>query len=94
MTMATIVEFEAYVEALKRHDWHFEFSDDPSIYRAGVAKERELKQQADKDPVLAQAFKAYSDLNHGQGSWTYRTMNCNDTIEALRRLVKREQVAA
>lgn len=42
---------EQYIEALKKHDWFYEFSDDHSVYQRGRAAFMQLLQAQKKlDP--------------------------------------------
>lgn len=36
------IEVACYRAALERHDWHFEFSDDHSVYERGRAERKSL----------------------------------------------------
>jgi hypothetical protein len=53
--------FDAYIQRLAKHDWHFEDADDMKAYRSGKANETQLKQVANSHPLLQRAFDAYSD---------------------------------
>lgn len=41
-----------YLNALKRHDWHYEYSDDHATYKRGLAERTALRQaQMQLDPL-------------------------------------------
>lgn len=49
------IQRAAYVKALQTHDWHFEFSDDPSVYARGrdaFAALKMLQRELDADFAL------------------------------------------
>lgn len=57
--MPTIEEFAAYIKALSQHDWYFDYSDDPSVYRVGKAKHSRLLTTAMAHEVYGGAYQAY-----------------------------------
>ena len=62
----TAISLAEYYERLSRHDWAYEMSDDPGIFRAGVDERAALHQmsrQSDGHGSLWLAFTTY----HGRG---------------------------
>jgi len=48
-------EINKYRELLRRHDWSFEFSEDPSTFRRGIEQLREIEtiqSKIDNDYVI------------------------------------------
>lgn len=58
--MISLQDFEDYCDRLDKMDWHFEFSDDNNVYRAGVSKRSELSMHSFQHPLLGKAFDLYS----------------------------------
>ena len=48
-----------YHDALSRHDWHYEQSDDPGVYRAGFRKHVELELIATSSPEHKHLFESW-----------------------------------
>lgn len=59
--MLTLEEFVKYINKLALHDWFFDYSDDPSVWKRGNASHRQLVEEAAKHPVLAQALEAWEE---------------------------------
>lgn len=49
----------AFEAACKKADWFFQYSDDRSVYRAGLAECQGLFQQAKQDDTLMEIFQKY-----------------------------------
>ena len=41
-------DMETYIQALRRHDWYYEWSDDPGVYRRGSAERDTLRRLRDQ----------------------------------------------
>lgn len=54
-----MIDLQDYWNRLNRHDWTFEFSDDPGVYRAGLAAERELLRLSEQSSEHAALYKAF-----------------------------------
>jgi len=66
--MTTLKDFQSYVQALKYHDWNYEFSDDHSVWKAGRANEKKLRAQASTDTLLMHTFACWADfMSRSQG---------------------------
>jgi hypothetical protein len=55
-----------YWTACRLHDWHYMYSDDPGVYRAGKESLDRLQLLAHNDPALANIFR----------QWEENQMNC------------------
>lgn len=44
---------------LSRHDWHYEMSDDLSVWRNGCASESRLREKARRSPVYQRMFDEF-----------------------------------
>ena len=56
-----------YWTACRLHDWFYEYSDDPGVFRAGVQASYRLIQLKNDRPDLAAIFEAWKDhaINSG-----------------------------
>jgi hypothetical protein len=50
-----------YYKMLESMDWYYHYSDDMRVWRAGEAKQSELKRLASLDPILADMYSDYVD---------------------------------
>lgn len=50
---------EEFIALLKRHDWGFQYSDDPVIYRAGAATWSQISNAVKVNPEFKQVFEDY-----------------------------------
>lgn len=64
--MLTLEDFQSYVQALRYHDWNYEFSDDHSVWKAGRANARLLKSRANEDSLLMRAYQLWQYPNAPQ----------------------------
>lgn len=60
-----IREFDA---RLQRHDWHYSYSDDHSVYRNGKADEAQLDQLAQTSPNHDRLYRAYKAYQYTGGA--------------------------
>lgn len=52
---------EEYTEALRRHDWSFQYSDDHGVWRRGTQSLRQLEAA---QPVLDPNFEIWNQCCH------------------------------
>ena len=52
------VELSDYAARLQTHDWYYEMSDDPGVYKRGSAEQRWLEEQARRSDDHREAFEA------------------------------------
>ena len=71
--MTTLKDFQSYVQALKHHDWNYEFSDDHSVWKAGQANAKKLRAQASTDALLLHAFNCWTSFMSTDQSLRERT---------------------
>ena len=50
------------------HDWHYEMSDDPEIYRMGAEADEQLSAIAASDPKLREIHDAWFQYHHNAGA--------------------------
>lgn len=86
--MTTAAELEDFIYKLERHDWHYEYSDDGRVWRAGVNAQRELEAIAKTDSILAQAMLAIQVKYCGQGNYADRVLRCADQLNTIRDSLK------
>lgn len=53
--------FNAFVQRLAAHDWHYDYSDDGNVWRRGKANQAQLVEVANSHPLLKQAFDAHQN---------------------------------
>ena len=53
------MDIRKYWTQCRLHDWHYEMSDDPEVYRMGKESEDYLLSLAHKDPAMAEVFKQW-----------------------------------
>jgi hypothetical protein len=56
-----------YWTACRLHDWHYEYSDDPGVFRAGTDNRYRLVKLTSDRPDLAAIFKAWEDHAFNSG---------------------------
>lgn len=56
-----------YWQALSQHDWHYSYSDDPRVYRAGSARESELEAASKLSPEHAEMWNAFRNYHLADG---------------------------
>lgn len=62
----TLTEF---YDALARHDWFYEMSDDGRVWRAGVARQKELEKIAETSESHRDLFDRYSASVFSGSTW-------------------------
>lgn len=83
--MPTLEEFNTYVDALARHDWHYDYSDDSRVYSSGRNARQALTNTAARDPMYMAAYQAWY-------SYVYRKVPGITLESTLNKL--REQLTA
>jgi hypothetical protein len=83
-SISLIDQFDAYVKALKGHDWYYDYSDDGAVYRAGLAKSMELQAVMKTMPQLAPAYWAFTVYNHSQGDHKHNKESLEAKLKAIR----------
>lgn len=58
--MITIKQFNEYVEMLDHHDWHYDYSDDHSVWRRGNDAYKRITDMAKKDPTYQEILSTFS----------------------------------
>lgn len=53
--MLNLETFDAFVAALRSHDWHYDYSDDHAVWRRGRDAARKLQDRANSHPLLSSA---------------------------------------
>jgi hypothetical protein len=53
--------------ACRVHDWHYEMSDDPEVYRMGSEADKHLSALAASDPKLRAIHDAWYQHHHNCG---------------------------
>ena len=48
-----------YFDRLRAHDWSYECSDDPGVYRRGAEEGRALRSIAEADPLARRMYDAW-----------------------------------
>jgi len=64
------VELSDYAARLQTHDWYYEMSDDPGVYKRGSAEQRWLEEQvrrSDDHRELFEAAKKKASINNQRG---------------------------
>lgn len=61
------MDVRKYWTQCRLHDWHYEMSDDPEVYRNGKNSEDYLLSHAHIDPALADMFKQWREHAHNCG---------------------------
>lgn len=56
--MTDLAYFDAFVQRLRAHDWHWEKADDMRAWKAGQAEQYAIERAAGKDPVLCDLIEA------------------------------------
>lgn len=60
-TIPMVEQFDAFVNQLKNHDWHFEYSDDHSVWRRGRANLEAIRAKAKSNAVFQTAYEIWYD---------------------------------
>jgi hypothetical protein len=61
----TLEQFDAFVKRLSLHDWHYDYSDDYSVYRAGKTRFEGIARDAGVHPMYRQAYDAWHTYVYG-----------------------------
>lgn len=56
-----------YWTACRMHDWFYQYSDDPGVYREGSESEANLMRLAWNKPELTEIFDAWKEHMFGSG---------------------------
>lgn len=56
-----------YWTACRIHDWHYEMSEDPEVYRNGKEGQDHLVALADSDPELNEIYLQWQDYHFNSG---------------------------
>ncbi len=92
--MTTLKDFQIYAQALQRHDWTHEFSDDHSVWKRGNANEKVLRDQANTNVFFMQAFTCWTNCMKTDNSLFDRNQR-DDRIELIAAgLLRLEQATA
>jgi hypothetical protein len=84
--MPTLESFNAYASALGSHDWHFGYSDDHSVWRAGTKAHADLLRQAADEPILQRAYVLWTAHVYRRGTKPelLSRLNLGNDIQKLR----------
>jgi hypothetical protein len=66
--MADADAIRQFFNACALHDWHYNYSDDPGVYRRGADADTALRSQADGDPDLKAVWDRWAEYTSG-GQW-------------------------
>ena len=61
------MDVRKYWTQCRLHDWHYEMSDDPEVYRNGKANEDYLLSLTHNSPAMADMFKQWQDHAYNCG---------------------------
>lgn len=56
-----------YWQALSRHDWDHSYSDDPRVYREGIARERDLETMSQISAEHGRMWNAFRNWHRADG---------------------------
>lgn len=59
MTENNFYTLQDYYQLLKNHDWHYEFSDDHNVWRAGAARRQLLRDISEQSPEHLALYKDF-----------------------------------
>ena len=65
---------KSYWLALKRHDWYYDFSDDPGVWRAGSAEQARLQGIARESPAHEKLYYSWRDHYNSEPTATGRAV--------------------
>lgn len=87
MTSVAPAYLNAYIDRLKAHDWHYEQSDDPRVFKAGLAAEQKLRREAESEPFLRPLFDAACFVHSARctDGLTTRALTFDEFAEVCRR---------
>jgi predicted hydrolase (HD superfamily) len=61
------MDVRKYWTQCRLHDWHYEMSDDPEVYRNGKDSEDYLLSIAHEDPAIAEVFLQWQAYHYYSG---------------------------
>lgn len=67
----TLAELQAYHDALRVHDWNYEYSDDRLKYRKGSDERRVLRTKAQEHPKFEEMYQSFVFAQHSH-QWPAR----------------------
>jgi len=90
--MATPEQLDAFIQQLERHDYSFDFSDDGSVWRRGVAERNAINAVLKAHPELTPVHAAYytywwHDID-GNRDWPARKVQRDAAIAEFRNSMK------
>lgn len=59
-----MTELEQYFNRCANHDWLYEYSDDGSVWRKAKDIDKELLDEANKEPIKMEIYRAWSRHGH------------------------------
>lgn len=85
--MIDLPYLDAYIKRLQAHDWHYERSDDPRVFKAGQAARFALEREAagDRSGVLGELYIALSNYRLS----SHREVRCHLTVDEFFELMRR-----
>jgi len=76
--MITIQEFDAFIKVLTLHDWHYQYSDDHSVWSRGAEADTDIKATSIKDTHCHRAYTAW-------WQWVWRATLNNSSMTKTKR---------
>lgn len=62
----TLEDFNAYILAMSKHDWYYDYSDDGNVWRRSEAQHQAIRGQAKNHPIYQKAYNIFVGfLNRG-----------------------------
>ena len=58
---------QEFYDALEWHDWHYQYSDDRSVYKRGDEQQRKIEQWANEHPEHKRLFDEFAAYVRGSG---------------------------
>lgn len=79
--MLTLEQFNDFVTLLALHDWHYDYSDDMSVWRKGSAHRALIDESKRKHPMYHQAYEAWH-------TYIYRSHRNAENRQVLEQTIK------
>lgn len=93
--MPSIKDINDYINKLSNHDWHFDYSDDSRVWRAGNEKHIALTNTARSHPMYMEVFSVYKECATSQSGSLIERIKVRDAIvEAVINRIKASNLEA
>lgn len=82
--MLTLEQFNDFVSQMALHDWHYDYSDDISVWRKGNVQRTLIETTSKRHELYVRAYKAWHTYIYGSHGTAAAREQRDQTINELR----------